>query len=254
MLRGSIMIFVGLLSIIFLKKKLEWFRWAGMAVIAGGIAMVGGADFIKTGEDGKETGVSDAVIGDVIILCAQVVAACQFVYEEKYIAKYDVHPLKVVGSEGIFGFIALALLQIPLYFVKPSEDSFLSKIGDSPEGRLEDALDAFAMMSHSGLLVGLLSLIVFSIAFFNFAGVSITKHMSATTRKVLDTLRTLVIWGMSMAFSTIDPEAWKMPRMKDQFLLQLFGFVLVVTGIFLYSDVLIMPAIRKRKEARKGDV
>lgn len=182
------------------------------------------------------------------------VAACQFVYEEKYIAKYDVHPLKVgslkcsihsmdcqvVGSEGIFGFIALALLQIPLYFVKPSEDSFFSKIGDSPEGRLEDALDAFAMMSHSGLLVGLLSLIVFSIAFFNFAGVSITKHMSATTRKVrhsvvvveslvamwlhavqvLDTLRTLVIWGMSMAFSTIDSEAWKMPRMKDQFLLQ----------------------------------
>lgn len=34
MLRGSIMIFVGLLSIVFLKKKLEWFRWAGMAVIA----------------------------------------------------------------------------------------------------------------------------------------------------------------------------------------------------------------------------
>jgi len=28
-----------------------------------------------------------------------------------------------------------------------------------------------------------------SIAFFNFAGVSITKELSATTRKVLDTLR-----------------------------------------------------------------
>ena len=39
-------------------------------------------------------------------------------------------------------------------------------------------------MSNSGTLCGLLSLIVFSIAFFNFAGVSITKHMSATTRKV----------------------------------------------------------------------
>ena len=42
----------------------------------------------------------------------QVIAACQFVYEEKFIAKYNVHPLKVVGSEGIFGFIALILIQV----------------------------------------------------------------------------------------------------------------------------------------------
>ena len=25
---------------------------------------------------------------------------CQFVYEEKYVIKYDLHPLKVVGYEG----------------------------------------------------------------------------------------------------------------------------------------------------------
>ena len=46
------------------------------------------------------------------ILKHQVIAACQFVYEEKFIAKYNVHPLKVVGSEGIFGFIALILIQV----------------------------------------------------------------------------------------------------------------------------------------------
>ena len=39
--QGSIMIFVGLLSVIFLKKRLEWFRWTGMAVVVCGIAMVG---------------------------------------------------------------------------------------------------------------------------------------------------------------------------------------------------------------------
>ena len=35
------MIFVGLLSVVFLKKRLEWFRWTGMAVVVCGIAMVG---------------------------------------------------------------------------------------------------------------------------------------------------------------------------------------------------------------------
>ena len=36
MLRGSIMIFVGIFSKIFLKKKMEWFRWVGMAVVFAG--------------------------------------------------------------------------------------------------------------------------------------------------------------------------------------------------------------------------
>jgi len=254
MLRGSIMIFVGLLSIIFLKKKLEWFRWAGMAVVVCGIAMVGGADFIKTGDASEKEGLGDAVIGDIIIVCAQLVAACQFVYEEKYITKYDVHPLKVVGSEGIFGFIALALAQVALYFI--GIKGF--ELGDNPlmpgsdAHRLEDALDAFTQMSNSGTLCGLLSLIVFSIAFFNFAGVSITKHMSATTRKVLDTLRTLVIWLLTIVFHyTINEDDWTMPRLRDQFVLQVFGFFFLVTGIFLYSDVLIMPAIRRRRQRNK---
>lgn len=40
---------------------------------------------------------------------------------------------------------------------------------------------------------------VVSIAFFNFAGVSVTKELSATTRMVLDSVRTLVIWTVSLS-------------------------------------------------------
>jgi len=244
MLRGSIMIFVGLLSYFVLKKKLEWFRWAGMAVIFSGILMVGGADFIKKG-DGDEAFDMRAVLGDVIIVCAQLIAACQFVYEEKYIAKYNVHPLKVVGSEGIFGFITLVLLQTGFYFVPKNFG-----IGYNPEGRLEDPFDAFAQMNNEPRLYGILSLTILSIAFFNFSGVSITKYMSATTRKVLDTLRTLVIWACSMLFHLINPK-WTMPTWT-QLALQIPGFVLVVTGIFLYSDVLIMPYIRSKKNQKQN--
>ena len=39
---------------------------------------------------------------------------------------------------------------------------------------------------------------VFSIAFFNFAGVSVTKELSSTTRMVLDSGRTLIIWIVSL--------------------------------------------------------
>lgn len=248
MLRGSIMIFVGLLSVIFLKKKLEWFRWAGMAVIFVGILMVGGADFMPSdSETADSSGVSDAVIGDIIIVCAQVVAACQFVYEEKYIAKYNSHPLKVVGSEGVFGFITLVIIQIVLYFLPVYNDS----IGYNPDHKLEDPLDAFSQMNNEPRLYGILSLTILSIAFFNFSGVSITKYMSATTRKVLDTLRTLVIFICVCLFHLIDP-VWQIPTW-EQALLKVAGFIFVVTGIFLYSDVLIMPKIRERRAKRQNN-
>ena len=46
-------------------------------------------------------------------------------------------------------------------------------------------VDAFTQMNNSpARLYGYLSLIIVSIAFFNFSGVSITKYMGATTRKV----------------------------------------------------------------------
>ena len=41
MLRGSIM------SVIFLKRKLEWFRWLGMGIILCGLVTVGVSDFLQ---------------------------------------------------------------------------------------------------------------------------------------------------------------------------------------------------------------
>ena len=69
MLRGTNIIFIGLLSVIFLKRKLEWFKWTGIAVVIIGTVMVGAADLFKETED---SGVSNAIIGDIIIVCAQV--------------------------------------------------------------------------------------------------------------------------------------------------------------------------------------
>jgi hypothetical protein len=40
---------------------------------------------------------------------------------------------------------------------------------------------------------------VLSIAFFNFAGITVTKEISATTRMVLDSVRTLFIFVVSLA-------------------------------------------------------
>lgn len=46
--------------------------------------------------------------------------------------------------------------------------------------------------------------IMLSIAFFNFAGISVTKELSATTRMILDSIRTIVIWAFSLVLGWQD--------------------------------------------------
>ena len=55
---------------------------------------------------------------------------------------------------------------------------------------------------------------------------SVTKEMSATTRMVLDSVRTLVIWGVSLAIG------WQAFHA-----LQLLGFAVLVSGMCVYNDL-----------------
>ena len=68
------------------------------------------------------------------------------------------------------------------------------QFGHGPRHVLEDAYDGCYQLAHNPLLALAFTGTIVSIAFFNFAGISVTKELSATTRMVLDSVRTLVIW------------------------------------------------------------
>merc|ERR1719510_1650411 len=174
---------------------------------------------------------TELLMGDVIIVCAQVIVASQMVYEEKFITKYNVPALKAVGWEGTFGFLTLSTLLIPFYFI-PVGNFFGDQI--NPRHVLEDVYDGLYQLAHNSELAGAFSLTVISIAFFNFAGISVTKEMSATTRMVLDSVRTLVIWGVSLVVQ------WQ----KFHWL-QLVGFLILVIGMCIYNNLLIVPCLRE---------
>lgn len=121
---------------------------------------------------------------------------------------------------GLFGFIILTVLLIPFYYIPAGSFS------NSDRGVLEDSLDAFCQMGHQPLIILALLGNISSIAFFNFAGISVTKEISATTRMVLDSLRTVVIWVVSLAVG------W------EQFhALQILGFVILLLGTCLYNGL-----------------
>merc|ERR1719474_2137262 len=47
MLGGAVIIFTGILSTIFLRRCLAWFKWAGMVFVIGGLVTVGVSDMLN---------------------------------------------------------------------------------------------------------------------------------------------------------------------------------------------------------------
>jgi len=274
MMRGAVIIFTGINSMIFLKARLKWFQWTGMFVVLGGLLITGLPDLLYPEEgtcfnnitnpdppiterpeyefdvyrlerlcpdpDAEEGGgTSNEILGDILIICAQVIVSFQMVYEEKILTGYDIAPLQAVGWEGFWGFVGMSICLVIFYFVPVQSAQWA--YDPTPPYNLEDSIDGFIQLGNNPLLLVAIMGTIFSIAFFNYAGQTVTKELSATTRMVLDSVRTLVIWIFSISIG------WQ----KFQYL-QAIGFVVLLTGMSLYNDLLIMPMYRSYMEKKRA--
>jgi len=260
MLRGSVIIFTGLASRFFLRKKLHWYKWLGMFVILGGLFIVGCADLFSkkcgmrgTPDDGsasgndttlseinvdadgvcnEETERLHSIIGDTILICAQIVVAFQGTYEEKLLKKYNVAPVLAMGLEGFFGFSVLSCLLVVMKHIGTG-----SKVwGHSPlpPYYLEDAYDGLVQLQNDHALLGAFIGVIISISIFNVTGITVTQEMSATTRMVLDSVRTIFIWMIALGL-----------KWQSFHFLQPIGFFFIIVGMCFYYNLLIVPNFRK---------
>lgn len=127
MTRGALVLFVGLFSVLFLKRHLHLFQWVSLVGVVLGVAVVGLAGAIWPdqkkipGGDGahaEEIGADAllAIVGVLMIAGAQIFTATQFVLEEYLLERSTIDPIRVVGWEGIFGFTVTLLGMIVLHF------------------------------------------------------------------------------------------------------------------------------------------
>lgn len=253
MLRGSVIVFTAALSIVILRQRPKPFQWLGIFIIIGGLVIVGVGDLLYTPDpvpcpkpepNGTFVGVlnpgdvgycetsklgSNPAVGDIIIIIGEIFHAFQFIYEEYVLGKYNLPPLQVVGYEGIFGFSTIAILLWPMYFIYTGES-----FGLGPELRFEDAIDGFTQIANSPEIAGWTIGNMFSIACFNFAGITVTKELTSTTRAVLDNIRQIFIWVFSLIWG------W-----QDFNPLTPVGFVVLITGMWIYNDVIVRPLLYK---------
>lgn len=186
MLRGAVVIFTGVFSLIFLKRRMRLYEWVSLFLVVFGVSIVGLSSILFPQQQ-KPSGFGDdnhpfdweAAIGIALVLGAQIFTATQFVLEEKIMEKYHVKPLRAVGLEGSFGLITV-LAAMPLLYIL---------IGRSHPGGYYDLPETWHQVVTYPQVWGTGIAIAFSIAFFNYFGLSVTANVSATARSTIDTCR-----------------------------------------------------------------
>lgn len=127
MTRGALVLFVGLFSVLFLRRHLHLFQWLSLLGVVLGVAVVGLAGALSPDDkaasapadtDGSPalSGTAKAVIGVLLIAGAQIFTATQFVLEEWMLENSPIEAITVVGWEGIFGFTVTLLAMVVLHF------------------------------------------------------------------------------------------------------------------------------------------
>jgi drug/metabolite transporter (DMT)-like permease len=243
MLRGTLVLFTGLMTILILRRPLRNFQWTGLALIVSGAFVVGAASVLgmkaPASSDGDASpgehaprAAPDPLMGNLLCIVAQIGTATQIVIEEKFMTRYKCHPVLAVGLEGFWGLVLTALL-VP----------WLGKVRLGPGAQpIDDLTAAFSQVfSHRALWLSSV-IAIFGVSLFNACGMTITRHLSGASRSTIDATRTLIVWGMSLALG------WEAFH-----ILQMPGFLLLLSGAMLYNKVVRLDGVFDYGEPAEGE-
>ena len=232
MFRGSLIIITFLMSLFYLKNKHNINHYFGITFTVLGLILVGFAAFMTS----KDKLHNDSILGIILIVVAQFFSAFQYIYEENIMKNYICHPLQCIGYEGLFGTIISTVLIFIFYFIKCTNGERITEqfcnLDNEGIWRVENIFFAFTQLYYNKILILLLSLYCIGITIYNITGIAVTKYTTATTRAVVDTVRTIFIWVyFLMPFNHED--------VRETFnLIQFSGFILLIIGNLIYNEII----------------
>jgi drug/metabolite transporter (DMT)-like permease len=227
MLSGCLVIFTAFFSMIFLKKKLFRHQIVGIFIIGLGICIVGFVSIFW-----QASIADDPKLGMAFLVVAHLIAGCQFIIEEKLLCYVIIHPMEVVGIEGLVGSLVYILLLIMFQYV-PCEIPEICT-----NGRVEDTMQATRSLMRDGAYMGLWVGNLVFIMLFNWTGVSVTKYASSLARATMDICRTVLMWVVSICIG------W------EEFIwIELVGVILLLSGIAIYNEIVSLPCCFYRQNS-----
>ena len=254
MMRGAELFFVCLWSKIFLKNPIYRHAILGVGFLIFGLFLVGLNSVIKKNDNLDNA--KNPLVGIILMLTSQLFSSTEYIFQEKFIKQYDVHPFQLVGFEGLWGSLMYAVLLLIFQYVdcngwnKELEEGICffyneTKIGvnatnetyyyNETISRIENTEFAFKQMFDNINLFIIYIFYIVSIALYNIVGINLTKLVSSTARAVVDTVRTVFIWLFFLIFHPVEGTH------ENFYTLQLIGFIFVVLGTLIYNEIVTIP-------------
>ncbi|KAK9828122.1 hypothetical protein WJX81_007423 [Elliptochloris bilobata] len=229
MLSGSCILFTAGLSVIVLRAKLNMLHYVGITLACVGVTVVSLVTLLAR-EEAATTDVRSTAIGIGLTLVAMAILAVRLVLEELLLDSMVLHPMQVLGFEGAWGSVFMAVLGLPLAWLLPGHD-----IG----GHEENTLDSVAMLWNTGSLNATNLLFFWSVVGLNVFGLMVTQTLGSVFRAVLLTTRTASVWAVNLALYSLHVggssrvgEPWSSPESW----VQMAGFVLLLAGTIVYAQ------------------
>ncbi|RNF11821.1 putative solute carrier family 35 member F6-like isoform X1 [Trypanosoma rangeli] len=239
MLRGAVLLFVGLLSRIWLGRRFTRVECVGMFIVAVGLTLVGLSSVLGRFSSGTSNANRSPFLGSVLIVLAQVLHAYQGVCEERLVKLYRVPPLQMVGTEGFYGvgMILMLLAVFQLFPFSPFQHNIVGPIDSDTQHNMEharvpfdDVILAFDQMWLSrSCLLSMLAYILGGF-FYNTCQMTIIRHFSATNCVMVGSLRNIAVWVVALSLSRIFDEHFNV--------VELAGFLFLVAGNVVFQNVI----------------
>jgi len=223
MLRGAMLVFTAIFSVLFLKRKLTFHHYLSILLNIVGISLVGLANTLSERDIAMR---GNLVMGIVLMIFGQCAQAAQVVVEEYFCQDLNMPSIRVVTYEGLFGVAMMLLIVFPLAYFIPGQDA----------GSFENIFDSFVMIEHSWMLQGILLTDACCMLFFNYFSMNITKLSSSMLRTLLETMRTMIVWIVDMILYYFISRGQFGEPWTEYSYLQVIGFVFLVIGTFQYSQ------------------
>jgi len=253
MLRGSMIIYTAILSVVFLNRRLQAQHVSGLLIASLGLTLVGVSAYLDSEDKNvillepilshvDVDGATLVIFGIGLTVFSQLCSAIQVVVEEfllktegsEYITP---SPARVVAFEGLWGLSIMMGVLILMQMVSGPD-----------HGSYDNSIDSIEKMANSGLLTSLVFGYCVSIALFNQLGMTVSKDLSSLHRTLIDSLRALVVWGSQLAvFYTTGSSIYGVAWTSNSWL-QLSGFALLVLGTLVYNEVIIIYRIQGPEE------
>ena len=196
--------------------------WGMVVLILGGTVVA--VDAALQHREDLSNNVVKQVIGLAMVVLSSILQGSQMVAEEFYIRKYPIHPLQLLGYQGIIALVVVVPLLVVLQLMKGSD-----------YGSVESTWDSILMICQSTRLQILLPIYLICGLVYLAFGITVTANTGAAFRSIVVSIKSLFVWSLEVAlfYSTNGGFGEKFDWVYSS--VEAGGYLIVTCGIFLYT-------------------